>query len=286
MATVGPTNIPAYLDSDAAFRTWGSTISAALATLGLVQTSDTGQINWTTVSHPSAGQIAGYEMWRFADSLQATAPVFIKIEYGTGVPADRPSVWTTVGTGVDGAGTLTGQVSNRLRTAATSSKAAGVVLPMYVGGNAGELSLAYNIDVATTSCGAFFAVERTKDATGTPTADGVLLSTIDSAGVGATSQCILPSGTVPTAQGWAGIPPALWARSASGANAGVCPLFIPILAQWFYSRILLTGGGDFLAGGTFTATVFGGTHTYMALDRACGPVAVEGVAGGFAMRWE
>ena len=36
------------------FRSWGSTISTQIAAMGMVQTADTGQINWTTVGTPAA----------------------------------------------------------------------------------------------------------------------------------------------------------------------------------------------------------------------------------------
>jgi len=89
--------------SDTTWRAWGSAISAALAALGtIVQTSDTGQINWATATKASGG----FEIWRFADSLQSTAPVFIRIDYSS-----NPQLNFRVGTGTNGAGTLTGAVN-------------------------------------------------------------------------------------------------------------------------------------------------------------------------------
>jgi hypothetical protein len=79
-------NLPAFLADDATFRAWGSGIAAQIAAMGLVQTSDTGQINWVTVARPALNTIAGYEIWRFNDALQATKPVFIRIDYGTSSP--------------------------------------------------------------------------------------------------------------------------------------------------------------------------------------------------------
>ena len=98
-------------DTDAAFRTWGSAISSALTTIGLTNTSDTGQINWTTVTRPTANTMAGYEIWRFNDTLQSTRPIFIKLEYGTGSNVLYPHMVASIGTGSDGAGTLTNPTS-------------------------------------------------------------------------------------------------------------------------------------------------------------------------------
>jgi hypothetical protein len=78
-------NLPAFISDDATFRVWGSGLAAQIAAMGLVQTSDTGQINWATVTRPAIGALAGYEMWRFNDALQATKPVFIRLDYGSPV---------------------------------------------------------------------------------------------------------------------------------------------------------------------------------------------------------
>lgn len=102
--------------NDALFRSWGSMINAALSGIGLVQASDTGQINWTTVTWPgTVSTAAGYEIWRFNDSLQSTAPVFVKVEYGrwTGFTFSVYALWITIGTGTNGAGTITGTSTTR-----------------------------------------------------------------------------------------------------------------------------------------------------------------------------
>ena len=99
--------------SDAGFRAWGSEFHAQMVSIGLTLTSDTGQINWTTVTRPAITVSAGYEIWRFNDTLQATTPIFIKLEYGTGGTATYPTMWITVGNGSNGSGTLTGLTSSK-----------------------------------------------------------------------------------------------------------------------------------------------------------------------------
>lgn len=95
--------------TDAGFRAWGSTLSTAFAAAGLVQTADTGQINWSTVVRASAGAIAGYEIWRLPSSA-----LFYKIEYGSGGNGiTYPNIVITIGTGSNGTGSLTGQQSTR-----------------------------------------------------------------------------------------------------------------------------------------------------------------------------
>lgn len=99
--------------STADFRGWGAGVRTALSAFGLVRTADTGQIDWTTVSAPASNTMGGYEIWRFDDSLQATAPVFFRMEYGSS-SAGSPMVTIQSGTGSDGAGNLTGTLGTRL----------------------------------------------------------------------------------------------------------------------------------------------------------------------------
>lgn len=100
---------PMNTSLDADFRAWTKDISDNLQALGLTKTTDTGQINFTTVLRPAvANTAAGYEIYRFNDALQATAPVFFKIEYGIGSNANMPMMWVTVGTGTTGAGVING----------------------------------------------------------------------------------------------------------------------------------------------------------------------------------
>lgn len=111
-------------DSDATFREWGSEFSAKLLAVGLTQTADTGQINWTTVTRPGANTDAGYEIWRFNDTAHATTPIFIRFDYGTGSSTTAPRVRVTVGSGSNGSGTITGTAPftvNNLGTASTGS---------------------------------------------------------------------------------------------------------------------------------------------------------------------
>lgn len=94
--------------TDASFRQWGLDFSNGLTAVGLVQTADTGQINWTTVTRPAINVSAGYEIRRSADST-----IYYKFEFGTAGTATFPQMWITVGQSSNGTGTLTGQLSTR-----------------------------------------------------------------------------------------------------------------------------------------------------------------------------
>lgn len=173
---------PIEHSSDATFRAWGSDLSTRFATAGLVQTTDTGQINWVTATRPGAIAFAGYEIWRFNDTLQATSPVFIKVEYGTANNTTVPALRITVSSGTDGAGTPTGLVTTaRLAYTATTLIANANItnFPSFLCATAGFSGLSFKAGAASSSNLTLigFTVQRTVDNTGAPTATAVVLTT-------------------------------------------------------------------------------------------------------------
>lgn len=176
MSTSGPTLLPAFFSTDADFRSWAQGVHDKIVGVGLVQTADTGQINFSTVTKPGAANTAaGYAIYRFDDALQATLPVFIKMEYGTGGAVDRPGTWITVGSSTNGSGTLSGG-SARKQISPSQSKTAGTTLDTYCSGTSSRLSLVTNYDPAGTTAFAMgHFVERLRTPAGVETADGVLI---------------------------------------------------------------------------------------------------------------
>lgn len=171
---------PIEHSSDATFRVWGSDLSSKFAAAGLVQTADTGQINWATVTRPGAIAFAGYEIWRFADALQAAAPVFVKVEYGTSNNAATPALRLSVGTATNGAGTLTGLVTSQLLSyAATTLASTTTNYPSYITHSPGFFGLAFKLGAASGGTLSLmgFTVQRSVNNSGTPTATAVMLIT-------------------------------------------------------------------------------------------------------------
>ncbi len=160
-----------YQATDAAFRLWGSKITAAMEALGFTKTADTGQINWTTVLAPTgANEIMGYEIRQFTDALQATNPVIVKLEFGSSSTSNqRPGIRITVGSATDGAGTLTGNVSSYFYIASSSGSA--TEYPSYISSDGGRINLALWVG-SSTNANAFW-IERFKDSDGTPNVNGV-----------------------------------------------------------------------------------------------------------------
>ncbi len=170
---------PIESSNDATFRAWGSDIAARLATAGLIQTADTGQINWVTVLRPAINAYGGYEIWRFDDTLQATSPVFIKIEYGTSNNAATPAIRVTISSGTNGAGTPTGLVSTATVNYASGALVANANItnfPSHAVHTEGFFALVFKMGAGASSLTLFaFSVSRSVDNTGAATADAVVM---------------------------------------------------------------------------------------------------------------
>jgi hypothetical protein len=100
-------------NSDAEFRAWGSWFSDRFVAFGWVEAFSlfgTGT-NWTDVTAPNAANQARVtKVFRMDDAAQATAPLFLKLEFGSGGVATTPGIRIRFGTGHDGSGNITGEL--------------------------------------------------------------------------------------------------------------------------------------------------------------------------------
>lgn len=94
----------------ATYRTAVATVSEALTSAGLIKTGDTGQLDIPAISTKTANTYNGYEIRILNDSQHATVPWYFKFEYGTGGTVSTFNLRVTVGTGSDGAGSITNVV--------------------------------------------------------------------------------------------------------------------------------------------------------------------------------
>lgn len=159
--------------SNTAFREYGTAISNAFANAGWVQASDPGQIDWTTVvANGTSTAYVGSEIWRMNDALANVAPVYVKIDYGTGSGIGRPSIIVTLGTSSNGNVGLGGVVSSSVPPAMQSgftTAAPGLFVggPSYIGIG---LFLGWTYPW-------LMGIERTRDENGDDTAEGCLFMT-------------------------------------------------------------------------------------------------------------
>ena len=161
--------------TDAEFRAWVTAISNGFQAL-FTKVTQTGEINLATVLKPStSGASQGFEVYRFNDSLQATAPIFFKIEYGSSSSATSLAVWLTVGKGVDGSGNLTSIMLDR-QIVFFMNSASSSFYNSYIGSGDGSclvFSLFPSAPGSMTGQGSYCVVERSRDDSGNPTAAGV-----------------------------------------------------------------------------------------------------------------
>lgn len=266
--------LPAFLSNDADFRTWGSGLAAQIQAMGLVQTADTGQVNWATVLRPAANAFTGYEIYRFADALQATKPVFLKVEYGVGSAVDRPALRISVGTGSNGAGGLTGQLGVVPATPGTGfSKVAGTTLESVCSGSTSRLSLVTNLDPGNNAFATVYLIERPRDPAGAPTGDGIFYFHGTSA---ATDFQVIPfTVAVPAAVAtlpWAA--PPSW--TADGVNVALLPVPLVAAAKVFFASWLVYRTADIGALTSFTCTHQGAARTFMPIGS--GALATQAIA--------
>ena len=95
------------IGTNAQFQAWALQVHTAILATGLVQTADTGQIVFSTVSVPVATNTkAGYAMYAFNDSNQGSYPCYIRVDFGTASSLGYPSMWIQIGTSTNGAGVI------------------------------------------------------------------------------------------------------------------------------------------------------------------------------------
>lgn len=221
-------------------RVWVQAIHDALTALGFVQTTDTGQIDLATVITPETSHTkAGYEIWRFTDVLQSTAPIFFRIDYGT-AGVTTPQMWVTVGTGSNGAGAISGVLIPESRTGGNSSGSSTVAGVGYASsGDGSMLALFPFVDFASSAPLAAvpgFIIDRSRDASGQPTADGVIVA------VRGTTTTPVSLTTTATPSELPTLTAAAYATG--GADVGA----IPVLLPYRLNGVVLAGGNGFGAG--------------------------------------
>lgn len=282
------TGIQRNNSTDANFRAWGANLNSQMAAAGLVQTSDgvgTGaQINWTTVTRPLTGStMQGYEIWRFDDAFQATSPVYLKLEYGSGSQNTSPAIWITVGTGVfvtqntaflNGPQGGTGFVSNRIGgfgiNVLTAGSTSNTSIQSFFSGSTNRWCSAMWVRNGGVSSNEplVISVERTKNSNGNDTGEGLMCGVLGSTvwnqwaydfktgwktPIATTIGCLMP-GTENTS-------------GVNGANTAVYPLFHDDGVGFFNPgmNMMFAYNADITAGTANTFTVYGSSHTYMPL---------------------
>lgn len=248
-----------------------------LSTIGWVQTADTGQIDFTAGSGslPAISTGGAYQIWKFGDSLQSTAPYFFRFEWGGGVyDGQSLAMALTVGTATDGAGNITTQASSRM-IISTAAKYL-VTNLCYMSGDVDRVAFGM-FDGPVGSESFFIGIDRSRNSSGTTTGTnchvfmaGQAIATSGTSNTGAWSCSVPQSGTVDSSCG-------LWhgafnqaQNSMYGASYVGTAIPIPynVYPQGEVMNQLIYQGSDFESHKTVPLTIMGSSHTYMPLTPA------------------
>lgn len=260
MATNNQTLTLSNTITDAEFRAVSQFIANTMETGGIIKTSDTGQVNLTTMTFPGANNTAaGYEIRRFSDALQATAPIFMKIEYARGGGTFGFDIFLTLGTGSDGAGNITGIKYSRTQLNLTSIFTS---LPCLISAGASWVIFMLGTNNPGTQPGVF-SLERTKTSTGADSNRGLYLLT------NKTPQCRFidytgTSSPINEAANWGCFAPTQATSGLhSSGNVAVYPFYFFGAGETMPPSRNLVGGFDanFTDGSTCSVQLYGQTQT-------------------------
>lgn len=280
-------------DSDAMFREWGSEFSTALATVGLVQTADTGQINWGTVTRAAASNDAGYEIWRTND---AQTHVYIKFYYGTGTNASAPRIRMEIGTGSNGTGTITGTALASVQNTSNGNGANNTDTNRnsywcYV---EGAFWFSWKNGTGALAYGAGGVFRSVDPSTGLPDSTGVMTVRVQNTALGIQALRLAATAATYTfrsaqadnflAYNWGGVPASSLVGGAD-PQVHLCWTITPAVSPMFGCVAMLPS--EYPEGTTFSATPLESTaHTYISMGSLFNVTATTNNNLGFSGIWE
>lgn len=167
------------------FKQWAQAISNFFTTAGWVQSSDTGQVNWGSIaSVPTSGNYV-YEIWKPNDGLTT---FYLRVEYGTGGSASNPRLRISLGTSTNGAGVLTGFVSQLFLMPNNDVTVSSTVTQWqcYFSGDSGRMGVMMWRDDTANAGPICFVVQRSLNSSGAPTSSYVTI-----VGFGNSGSCLV-----------------------------------------------------------------------------------------------
>lgn len=276
MTVVRDTTTSRTVSTGAAFKAWAKMISDALAGVGLVKTGDTGQIDLVGGTFtPAVTTFAGYEIWRFNDAAQSGDPIFFKIEYGWGNPTSRPALRITIGTGSDGAGTITNSTTAVNAAAGTTPSGTPELHICHI---AGTLVFWESVgSAASPSTGLWnFVIERARDSS------GAVITAADKNWYALFFWVGSVSGPLRSAGSWNTNPGVQFLGGGTGADRDSRKRFAPAVVANNYPGIgmLLCKSGELADGDSGVASVYSTSRNYRHQISQSGTYSVSATAPG------
>jgi hypothetical protein len=275
------------------FRAWVTDFVSRLGEVGLVQTADTGQIDIATATLPATtNTAAGYQVWKFSDNT-----IFLKFEYGTAGTTDKIGLFCTVGTGSDGAGTLTGTVSSRRNASLNVGLSSpGTARLSFMSHSVADGFFGFNLYVSSGTgegSNATLIVARSADPNGTPNAQGVTVYWRDfnnnSIGYARVQALNFLTGIAQTvsSDGSYGFVPHGITNTSVGVDQQAFVHFTAFPQAYPVMQVATVSAVEFPVGATFSATLVGATpKNYICLDTRMYGTSVAAENFRVAMLWE
>jgi len=174
------------------FRIWSQKTHDAILSTGIADASGSDSITYGSdstafeaLANPTAYVQAGFQIYKFDDALQATAPVFIKIGYGRGTNTAYPAIYVTVGNTSDGVDTVSGPPVTDVATPLSSGLQTDALSQYMICGDTNRIIVtgpSWELDSQSLPDEMYFlSVERTKDANGDDTDEGILVAQVHNA---------------------------------------------------------------------------------------------------------
>jgi hypothetical protein len=264
-----------------------------------VRTADTGQVDATTVALPANNSVGGFSVWRANDALQATTPIFLRIEFTrhtTGDATNSPPGYSfQAGTATDGAGNLTGVVSSKASMDAWTGSAA--FLKNAISAADGRIACMLHINGSPTAGSThravpWFVIERSRDGLGNFTDEGFFFMTGSTLQSTQVYQFIPRVGSAFATSGLAVPWPHNLSAAMTNGDALVAPIF-PCRGRLLppLKAAVVIGTNEFALDSLFTVNHYGENKTYRALaSQKCVYRVVGGATAydstGFAFLWE
>jgi len=173
-------------NSGSNFQLWTTFIHNQITGSGFTYLPITGDIDLTTATaSANVNTKTGFKLYAFNDALQATTPIYFRLDFGTGAAALRPSIWITAGFSYTATGSIrhTSSIGDPDVSGANVSYISEYQIPC--GGNSttpgshswsgdGSYLTAALWYTITTTGKNLLSLERTKDATGSPDGRGII----------------------------------------------------------------------------------------------------------------
>lgn len=265
--------------TDAGYTAWINEVWDALEAVA-TNVPQTGEGTYPAVglTRPATNTYGPWRVYRLPDTLHGSAPVYIKVELGSGGAQISPAMRVTVGTGINGSGTLTGVTTTAVTMHTANGTAPGAgAYETYATGGEGWLVLHFkSLSIGAARSMFAFAVYRSVDSDGAPTTEGVTLMRMGSAltatGLGHAEYLrFAGTNTLYSMGPYYGF--VVGNRTASGGLGGQIEAFLHFNTQPLTVPVAFTCGvfnTEFPVGTVFQAALVGSTlRTYISAGAGC-----------------